>query len=126
MDGVGSSVKLRMKVSVDMKDGLTSWNVWGTLPGTADENIIILAHQDGYYEAALDNASGQSVMMALLDYFSQIPKEQRRRSITFVAPASHHQGAPGTKWMHDNRHTALAKTQLMLNCEHGSESDTKD
>jgi len=114
-----------MKLSVDMKDGLTSSNVWGTLPGMTDENIIILAHQDGYYEAALDNASGQSVMMTLLDYFSQIPKEQRRRSITFVATASHHQGSPGTTWMHDNRATALAKTVLMINCEHVSVSDTK-
>src|SRR4051794_31193097 len=91
--GAGHAVKLKMKLSVDIKDGLTSSNVWGTLPGMTDENIIILAHQDGYYEAALDNASGQSVMMTLLDYFSQIPKEQRRRSITFVATASHHQGS---------------------------------
>jgi hypothetical protein len=90
--GAGQSVKLRMKLTVDMKDGLTSSNVWGTLPGTTDENIMILAHQDGYYEASLDNASGQSVMMTLLDYFSQIPKEQRRRSITFVATASNNQG----------------------------------
>ena len=32
--GAGQSVKLRMKLAVDMKDGLTSSNVWGTLPGT--------------------------------------------------------------------------------------------
>jgi len=123
--GAGQSVKLKMKVTIEMKDGLTSSNVWGTLPGMTDENIIVLAHQDGYYEASLDNASGQSVMMTLLDYFSQIPKQQRRRSITFVATASHHVGSPGTKWMHDNRATALAKTALMINCEHVSVSDTK-
>jgi hypothetical protein len=123
--GAGQAVKLHMSLSVDMRDGLTSSNVWGTLPGTTDENIIVLAHQDGYYEASLDNASGQSVMMTLLDYFSQVPKEQRRRSITFVATASHHQGSPGTKWMHDNRATVLAKTALMINCEHVSVSDTK-
>jgi hypothetical protein len=123
--GAGQAVKLHMSVSVDMRDGLTSSNVWGTLPGMTDENIIVLAHQDGYYEASLDNASGQSVMMTLLDYFSQVPKEQRRRSITFVATASHHQGSPGTKWMHDNRATVLAKTALMINCEHVSVSDTK-
>jgi len=123
--GAGEPVKLKMKLTVEMREGLTSSNVWGTLPGMTDENIIILAHQDGYYEAALDNASGQSVMMTLLDYFSQVPKEQRRRSITFVATASHHQGSPGTKWMHDNRDTVLAKTALMINCEHVSVSDTK-
>jgi hypothetical protein len=123
--GTGESVKLHMKVSVEKKEGLTSSNVWGTLPGMTDENIMVIAHQDGYYEAALDNASGQSVMMALLDYFSQVPKTQRRRSITFVATAGHHVGSPGTKWMHDNRDTVLAKTVLMINCEHVSVSDTK-
>jgi hypothetical protein len=123
--GAGQSVKLKMKVSVERKNGLTSSNVWGTLPGMTDENIIVIAHQDGYYEASLDNASGQSVMMTLLDYFSQVPKEQRRRSITFVATAGHHVGSPGTKWMHDNRATVLAKTALMINCEHVSVSDTK-
>ena len=123
--GAGQAVKLHMSLSVDMRDGLTSSNVWGTLPGMTDENIIVIAHQDGYYEASLDNASGQSVMMTLLDYFSQVPKEQRRRSITFVATAGHHVGSPGTKWMHDNRATVLAKTALMINCEHVSVSDTK-
>ena len=123
--GAGESVKLHMKLTVELRDGLSSSNVWGTLPGTTDENIIVIAHQDGYYEAALDNASGQSVMVALLDYFSQIPKEQRRRSITFVATAGHHVGSPGTKWMHDHRDTVLAKTVLMINCEHVSVSDTK-
>jgi Zn-dependent M28 family amino/carboxypeptidase len=123
--GAGQPVKLKMKVSVEQRDGLTSSNVWGTLPGMTDENIIVIAHQDGYYEAALDNASGQAVMMTLLDYFSQIPKEQRRRSITFVATAGHHVGSPGTRWMHDNRATVLAKTALMINCEHVSVSDTK-
>jgi hypothetical protein len=123
--GAGQQVKLKMRVNVEMRSGLSSSNVWGTLPGTTDENIIVIAHQDGYYEAALDNASGLSVMMTLLDYFSQIPKEQRRRSITFVTTAGHHVGSPGTRWMHDNRETVLAKTALMINCEHVSVSDTK-
>jgi len=123
--GAGQPVRLKMRVVVEEREGLTSSNIWGTLPGTSDENIIVIAHQDGYYEASLDNASGQSVMMTLLDYFSQIPKDERRRSITFVATAGHHVGSPGTKWMHDNRATVLARTVLMINCEHVSVSDTK-
>jgi hypothetical protein len=123
--GAGQPVRLKMRVVVEEREGLTSSNVWGTLPGTSDENIIVIAHQDGYYEASLDNASGQSVMMTLLDYFSQVPKDERRRSITFVATAGHHVGSPGTKWMHDNRATVLARTVLMINCEHVSVSDTK-
>ena len=78
---------------------------------TTDENIIIMAHQDGYYEASLDNASGQSVMMtAARLLLADSEGAAAPRSITFVATASHHVGSPGTKWMHDNRATALAKT----------------
>ena len=31
--------------------------VWGTLPGTTDENIHVTAHRDGWFDAATDNAA---------------------------------------------------------------------
>jgi hypothetical protein len=73
---------------------------------------------DGYFEAALDNGSGLSVMMTLLDHFAKVPKEQRRRSIRFIGTAGHHVGSPGARWLHDNKSTTLAKVALMINCEH--------
>jgi Zn-dependent M28 family amino/carboxypeptidase len=77
-----------------------------------------MAHHDAYFEGALDNASGMAVMMGLAEYYSKIPKEQRRRTIKFVTTSGHHAGSLGTKWMHDNRATFLAKTVLAINCEH--------
>jgi hypothetical protein len=113
-------VKVHAEYTFEMRSGLTDANVWGTLPGMTDEDIIVFAHHDSVFTGALDNASGLSVMVGLAEYFSKIPKEQRRRTIKFVTTAGHHNGSFGTEWMHDNRATFLAKTALMINCEHVS------
>ena len=122
--GQGESVRVRMRVDIDRRDGLKTASVFGTLPGTTDEEILILAHLDGYFEAALDNASGISVMVTLAEYFSKIPQAERRRNLIFVGTAGHHVGSPGSRWMHDNRDTALANAVLMINSEHVSVRQT--
>ena len=119
----GHPVKLKMNLKTETRSGLKAVAAYGTLPGTTDENIYVLAHTDGYYDAALDNASGLAVMETLAEYFSQIPREKRRRSITFVASSGHHAGSPTTQYMHDHRDTTLAKTAVILNCEHISHND---
>jgi hypothetical protein len=119
----GHSVKLTMNLKTETRENLKAVAAYGTLPGTTDETIYVLAHTDGYYDAALDNASGLAVMETLAEYFSQIPKEKRRRSITFVASSGHHAGSPTTQYMHDHRDTMLSKTAVILNCEHVSHND---
>jgi hypothetical protein len=123
MIATGHPVKLKMNLKTETRQGLKAVAAYGTLPGTTDENIYVLAHTDGYYDAALDNASGLAVMATLAEYFSQIPKEKRRRSITFVASSGHHAGSPTTQYMHDHRDTMLSKTAVILNCEHISHAD---
>jgi hypothetical protein len=94
--------------------------VLGTLrgaPGGNDEDITILAHMDGYFQAALDNGSGLAVMMGLVEHFARVPQAERRRNIRFVGSAGHH-GGPGAGWFHDNKDTALARTVLAINLEH--------
>lgn len=125
MLGQGQSVKLNMRLAIEEREGLKSQSVYGTLPGTTDEEIIVMAHMDGYFQAALDNASGLSVMMALAEHFSKIPQAQRRRSIRFIGQAGHHAGSLGSRYLHDNRATELAKTVLSINCEHVSTPDHK-
>jgi hypothetical protein len=111
-------VHVQARMDVERRNGLRDANVWGELPGATDEDIIVMAHHDAYFEGALDNASGMAVMIGLAEYFAKIPKDQRRRTIKFVTTSGHHAGSLGTKWMHDNRSTFLAKTALAINCEH--------
>jgi hypothetical protein len=116
--------KVHVQLATEMRRGLHDASVWGILPGTSDEDIIVMAHHDSVFTGAIDNASGMSVMLGLAEYFSKIPKEQRRRTLKFVTTAGHHAGSFGTLWMHDNRATFLAKTAVMINCEHVSPTQT--
>lgn len=115
--GAGQRVTVRMKMTSEMRAGLKTASVLGTLKGTTDEDITILAHMDGYFQAALDNGSGLAVMVGLVEHFAKVPQAARRRTIRFVGSAGHH-GGPGAGWFHDNRDTALAKTVLAINLEH--------
>jgi hypothetical protein len=117
---VQGPVKVHLELATEMRSGLRDANVWGSLPGTSDEDMIIMAHHDAFYEGALDNASGMAVMLGLAEYYSKIPREQRRRTLKFVTTSGHHVGSDGTRWMHDNKDTFLAKTALLINCEHVS------
>jgi hypothetical protein len=118
------NARVKVQLDVDLRSGLRDASVWGELPGTTDENIIIMAHHDAYFEGALDNASGMSVMLGLAEYFSKVPQAQRRRTIRFVTTSGHHAGSLGTKWMSDNKATFLAKTALIINCEHVAVTQT--
>jgi hypothetical protein len=111
-------VKVHVKLSTEMRPGLRDANVWGTLPGATAEEIVVFAHHDGYFEAAFDNATGVATMMGIAEYFSKIPQARRKRTLKFVGTAAHHAGSPGTRWMYDNRSTAMARTVLVINCEH--------
>jgi Zn-dependent M28 family amino/carboxypeptidase len=101
-----------------MVEGLKTYNVWGVLPGATDEKILVIAHRDGYFEAAGDNASGMATMVGLAEYFAKIPRTERRRTIEFIGTTGHHGTAQGVRWIADNAATALAKTALIINAEH--------
>ncbi len=80
--------------------------VWGTLPGATDETIYVLAHRDGWFEAAGDNASGVATMLGLAEHFAKIPRSRRRRTIIFIGTDGHHhipQGGYGREWLLANR-----------------------
>jgi len=124
MLGRGQRVTVKLELASTMVPGLTAASVWGTLPGTTDEEILVIAHMDGYFQSALDNASGLAVMMGLVEHFSKVPRAQRRRTIRFLGSVGHH-GGPGTSWLHDNRETALANTVFAINLEHVAVTRTK-
>jgi hypothetical protein len=124
MLGEGKPVKVRMQLDAEMRSGLKTASVIGTLPGTTDEDITILAHMDGYFQASLDNASGLAVMMGLLEHYARVPQSERRRNIRFIGSAGHH-GGPGARFLHDRRDSELAKTALAINLEHVAAVRTK-
>jgi hypothetical protein len=116
-----------VKVSLDAtwESGRKSYMIWGTLPGATDETIYIIAHHDGWFDAAGDNASGVAVQLGLAEHFAKIPQAQRRRTIVFFSPDGHHNeplGDFGESWVFENRDKLFAKTALLINSEHPAEA----
>ena len=77
-----------------MVPDLQTATVWGTLHGATDETIYLVAHRDGWFDAAVDNASGVSTLLALAEYYSKMPQAQRRRTIHFIGSSGHHSSRP--------------------------------
>jgi hypothetical protein len=117
--GAGHPPHVKVRLAVEMVPNLKSGTVWGTLPGTTDETIYVIAHRDGWFESGTDNASGVATAVGLAEYFAKIPKAKRRRSIVFLGHTGHHNGGnmSGT-WLLGHRDQVLDKTALLINCEH--------
>jgi hypothetical protein len=101
--------------------------VIGMLPGTTDENIIVISHMDGYYDGAYDNGQGVASLLELARYYAQVPKSQRKRNIYFVGTPGHHDPhRVGTQWMIKNWQSIFAKTALLINIEHPTDVPAVD
>ena len=121
----GTPFRLRMRLVIESRANLKPSAVFGVLPGMTDENILVIAHTDGFWEAAVDNGSGVAAMLGLAEYFSNMPRAQRRRTITFMAPIGHHVTPDlSLQKLHDNRATVFAKTALIINAEHVTTTQT--
>jgi peptidase M28-like protein len=110
--------RMKIRLDVSMTPNLKSSTVWGSLPGTTDETIFVVAHRDGWFEGANDNAAGMATMVGLAEYFAKIPQSQRRRTINFLGTTGHHNsGAQSGTWLTQHPEV-FAKTALLLNAEH--------
>jgi Peptidase family M28 len=116
----GEPPRIRVRFDVRMVPGLKTANVWGEVRGTSDEDIMLIAHRDGYFDAAGDNASGVATGIALAEYFAGLPLEKRRRTIRIVGTPGHHGGggSAGVLWMAANQRTVFPKTAYLINLEH--------
>ena len=117
-------MKVKIKLDAEEKTGLKTASVLGTLPGTTDEDIIIIAHMDAFFDGAIDNGSGLAVMMGLLEHFSKVPQAERKRNIaSWDRPGI--TAARARAGCTTSATTVLAKTALMINLEHVAAVRTK-
>jgi hypothetical protein len=124
----GQGARVRATFEARRVPNLKTSLVWGTLPGATDETVYLVAHRDGWFDAAGDNASGVASMVSLAEYYAKVPQAERRRTIVFVGLDGHHNSGPGAgvgrRWMWDNRKTLFSKTALVINAEHPSTIQT--
>jgi hypothetical protein len=116
----GKKVQISLKLDIDERVNQPSQNVYAVLPGTSDEEVMVMAHTDGFFQGAMDNASGMATAIDIARHYAAIPQAQRPRTMVFVATPDHHHGETGRDLMiksHD-----WAKVALVLNAEHTSQT----
>ncbi len=89
----GQRAHAKATLDVQMVPNLKTALVWGTLPGVTDETIYIVAHRDGWFDAAGDNAGGVASMVGLAEVLFQDSS---------VAAASH-DGVHRSRWPSQHR-----------------------
>ena len=77
---------LVLDVEYTLEDAL---NVRGVLPGQSSDIILVHSHHDAVFAGAVQDASGVSEVLALAEYFSQIPLEQRPKTMMFALTDTH-------------------------------------
>jgi hypothetical protein len=121
----GPAPRIHLRLDATMKlAGQKTGLVLGVLPGATDETIYVMAPLDSFFTGAMDNASGIGTLVALAEYYAKIPQAQRKRTIVFAGTPGHHDGDPGTAWMHDHKDTVFNKSALILNCAHMAQTQT--
>lgn len=123
---------LEVSAVADLKREIkTVRNVWGFLPGEADEYVIVGAHYDHVglgeqysmapsevgrvHPGADDNASGTAGVIELARWFASQPK--LKRGILFVAFAGEELGLLGSRYYVDHPPLPLEKAVAMINLD---------
>ena len=104
-------------------DYRTALNVSGKLEGMSDEIVLTHSHHDAVFSGSVQDASGISEMLALAEYFSRIPKEERTKTMMFAATDTHYADYVAHEAFIRQRHENGEKLILDLCIEHvGKES----
>jgi hypothetical protein len=114
----GQPAHIKLRLDTKMVPNLKTSTIWGTLPGMSDEKVLIIAHRDGWFEAANDNGTGVATLLGLAEYFAKVPKSQRPRTLVFLGTCGHHDGAAESVTWLGQQKDLFAKTALILNSEH--------
>jgi hypothetical protein len=107
-----------------MVPNLKSGTVWGTLPGTTDETVFIVAHRDGWFDGANDNGAGVATMIGVAEFFAKMTPQQRKRTITFLGTTGHHNSGPNSGAWFGEHSEVFAKASLLINSEHTGAAQT--
>ena len=92
--GTATPLRARVNLTTEIRPSWLGQNVRATLPGKTDEWVFVIAHLDGYFDAANDNGAGTASLLALARYFAQ-DAEQPNRNMMFVGTSGHHEFSDG-------------------------------
>ena len=121
--GHGEKITLTLNLNVPPLKNVETVYTIAKLPGLSDEEIQLQVHTDGFFQAATDNNSGMAAAMELARFYAAIPREKRRRTLTFLLFPDHHHGEVAHRMKGGIDETYhWHKVALKLTIEHPSET----
>ena len=118
--GTGETVELSLKLDIEIRENVSTANVFARLPGASDEEIVIAVHTDGFFQASMDNASGMASALEVARHYAAMPRTDRPRTLLFVLFPDHHHGETGLRaW---ERTYAWENVAMALTLEHPSQT----
>lgn len=115
-------VSLKLELDAKAFENLKATNVIAVIPANANspvknENIIINAHMDAWFDGAGDNGDGLAVLVALARHFAKA--DALDRNLVFVASAGHHtRGLHGPRDFVAKNPDLANNAQVVINIEH--------
>lgn len=125
-DRLGAGETVEFTLNLDLPETLdveTAYTI-ATLPGSSEEEVLVLAHTDGYFQAATDNNSGMASALEIARHYAVLPIEERPRTMKFISFPDHHHGdaAEGVESDYFQEQYDWSKVALKLTMEHPSET----
>jgi hypothetical protein len=94
-------------------------NIIGILPGKSKESFLITTHHDAPFKGYIEDGTGVGTLLSLAKYFSQIPADEREKTLIFLASAGHFYGSRGMEtWVNTHREDYVKDIVLNVNMEH--------
>jgi hypothetical protein len=118
--GAGESIEVSLELDIEIRRNVETANLLAWLPGSSDEEIVLAAHTDGYFQGAMDNASGLASMLEIARHHAAIPRKSRSRSLVFFLFPDHHHGEVGLRLWEQDYH--WEKVAMVLTLEHPSQT----
>lgn len=120
----GEKVMVHYQLQVDEPTNLETVYTIATLPGMSEEEIVVMTHTDGYFQAATDNAAGMASAMEIARFYAAKPISERPRTMRFIQFSDHHHGevARGRPGIGINDAYPWDKVALKLTMEHPSQT----
>jgi hypothetical protein len=120
----GERVELSFRLEVPELHNVPTEYTIATLPGVSDEQIVVMTHTDGYFQAAMDNAAGMASALEIARFYAQKPLQERPRTMRFIQFPDHHHGevARGRERVGIDDSYPWDKVAVKLTMEHPSQT----
>jgi len=117
----GEKVVMNLRLVVPELRNLQTEYTIATLPGVSDEQIVVMTHTDGYFQAASDNAAGMASALEIARFYAQKPQRDRPRTLRFIQFPDHHHGEVA-RGQHIDKTYPWNKVAVKLTMEHPSQT----